>query len=956
MRAGEGRSVLITGEAGIGKTRLADEALRRLEASGFLTLRGRCLPETPAPYLPLFEALKSRGLQHMLALERPPRLEYLHLANPHGLEIVSASRANASLDRDIFLSMLSAVESFVSDSLSSLEQAPGRSLNALGYGEWRILIVRRPFGSLVAVLKGTESERLVAALEEALDTLSSRHGAALRAWDGDRSASKAFAEPLEKLFEPGRFDGSEEGVDPKDRKFLVLEGLFQGLARQASRQPVALFLDDLHLADSATISAFQYLARSNRGTPLLLLGAYRSDELSGPKGARHPLAAAKAALSQEAVLDEVLVGPFDESALRLLAEAQLAVKDIDAELVKALFAETRGAPFFAIEVLRYLLAEGRLERLGGRARLKGAIGAGAVPAHLRDAVRHRLLKVPREERDILECAAVDGERFDPARVARALGLRKLVVVRALRNLEEDHHLVSLSKEGAAFEYARVREVVYEGIHPDLRREYHAALAECALEEAEETGADKTETAAFHFARAKDPRAKPLLLKAAGRAAAASSHLEAADWYERYFELAPEDTRELVLAEYANALLLAGRFERAAVTLRTLVKGARDSPSHFTYLLSLAEALGQARGFEEAVAIFDAYTPAPGGLAWARWAVNRSRYVLRVGDLDRAEKDVSAALPVLEARGGSPEDRAEALGVLAFIGQAIGDFDKSVDYGKRAIAAVGPGSPSLAQYCNTVGVGQVSGGHFAQARATLARGLEIAEARSDFLGVATLSANLGFLEVRGGNTAAARRHLERGLKWAERIDSPSLMGTALDLLGLCCLEEGSDAEAAAYFLRAAAPADAGGDKGPMINLRLHTATLELDRGDPDEALRLAGEAYELAASAGKSPEQALARALMAGASGAQGEVEGAVRGFEHAVQGLQSSPARFEFAECLRLYGQFLLDVGRPEDAAARLRHSREVFAKIEAGGRVALLDELLRAAGAPGAPPTTPAR
>ncbi|HKZ60089.1 MAG TPA: ATP-binding protein, partial [Candidatus Thermoplasmatota archaeon] len=69
-RAGEGRAVLIGGEAGIGKTRLAEEALRRLEAAGFLALRGRCLPGAPAPYLPVFEALKSGGLQHMLALQR----------------------------------------------------------------------------------------------------------------------------------------------------------------------------------------------------------------------------------------------------------------------------------------------------------------------------------------------------------------------------------------------------------------------------------------------------------------------------------------------------------------------------------------------------------------------------------------------------------------------------------------------------------------------------------------------------------------------------------------------------------------------------------------------------------------------------------------------------------------------------------------------------------------------
>ena len=893
----------------------------------------------------------------MLALERPPRLEYLYLASPHGIEMASAGRAAAPLDRDIFLSMLSAVESFVSDSLSELGATPGRSLNALGFGEWRIIILKRAFGNLVAVLKGTESEPLVAALEEALDTLESRHGKELSTWDGNRTAARPFGLPLQRVVDSGRFEGEEdEAVDPKDRKFLVLEGLARGLAREAGRRPVALFLDDLHLADSATISAFQYLARSNRATPLLVLATYRAEDLLGRTGARHPLSPVRAALAQEGVLEEIALGPFDEEGLRRLAQEQLGVPDLDGDLVAALLAETRGAPFFAIEVLRYLSAEGRLEGLGGRVRLKGAIEGAALPSHLREAVHRRLQRVPREERDILECAAVHGEVFDPARVARALGVKKLFVVRTLRNLEEDHHLVTLKGEAAAFDHGHVREVVYEQIHRDLKREYHRAIAECALEEGEGEGPDTTENVAFHFWRARDPRAKPFLLKAAQRAGAASSHLEAADWYERYFELAPEDTGEAVLAGFGSALLLAGKFERAATVLRTLVKGAKESPSHFAYLLSLAEAVGQARGFEQAVQTFDANAPAAGGLAWARWAVHRSRYALRVGDVDRAEKDVNRALPVLEAEGATAEDRAEALSVLAFIGQAIGDFDMSIEYGKRAIEAVGPESPALAQYYNTVGVGQISRGRFADAHTTLTRGLEIAQSRSDFLRVALLSANLGFLEVRRGDTAAARSHLERGLRWAERIDSPSLMGTALDLLGLCRLEEGQDDEASAYFARAAGPADKGGDKGLMILLRLHTATLELERGDPDEALRLAGQAYELAAVAGKAPEQALARALMAGAAGVQGEGDLAVKGFDDALRGLKFSPAQYEFAECLRLYGQFLIDTAHPDEAAKRLLEARQVFAALGANARVALLDELLLAAGAPSPAPRAPSR
>jgi predicted ATPase len=59
-RAGRGASVLVTGEAGIGKTRLASELAARARAAGVEVLLGRCidLVGTDLPYQPFVEALR----------------------------------------------------------------------------------------------------------------------------------------------------------------------------------------------------------------------------------------------------------------------------------------------------------------------------------------------------------------------------------------------------------------------------------------------------------------------------------------------------------------------------------------------------------------------------------------------------------------------------------------------------------------------------------------------------------------------------------------------------------------------------------------------------------------------------------------------------------------------------------------------------------------------------------
>ena len=59
--AGDGRVVLLEGEAGIGKTRLAEELVAALRARGAAVLGGRAYEEEAAlAYGPLVEALRGR--------------------------------------------------------------------------------------------------------------------------------------------------------------------------------------------------------------------------------------------------------------------------------------------------------------------------------------------------------------------------------------------------------------------------------------------------------------------------------------------------------------------------------------------------------------------------------------------------------------------------------------------------------------------------------------------------------------------------------------------------------------------------------------------------------------------------------------------------------------------------------------------------------------------------------
>src|SRR6266567_2555161 len=72
-RAGRGAAILVTSEAGIGKTRLAAELTRHARAAGCQTLLGRSidLVGTELPYQPFAEALRSMGGHPLLGGPRP---------------------------------------------------------------------------------------------------------------------------------------------------------------------------------------------------------------------------------------------------------------------------------------------------------------------------------------------------------------------------------------------------------------------------------------------------------------------------------------------------------------------------------------------------------------------------------------------------------------------------------------------------------------------------------------------------------------------------------------------------------------------------------------------------------------------------------------------------------------------------------------------------------------------
>ena len=110
--------------------------------------------------------------------------------------------------------------------------------------------------------------------------------------------------------------------------------------------PLALFLDDLQWLDTATLEMLEHLATHPEVRHLLLVGAYRDNEV----GPSHPLGRILGAIrAAGGSVQETLLAPLNHEAVEQMVANSLHCDQVSAQpLARVIHQKTEGNPFFAI--------------------------------------------------------------------------------------------------------------------------------------------------------------------------------------------------------------------------------------------------------------------------------------------------------------------------------------------------------------------------------------------------------------------------------------------------------------------------------------------------------------------------------------------------------------------------------------------------------------------------------
>ncbi len=315
--------------------------------------------------------------------------------------------------------------------------------------------------------------------------------------------------------------GSIGAVPSQAALFQQVHDFFAALC---TGRPVVLLLDDLHWADPATLDLLRVLARALPALPLLLLVTYRADELLPA----HPLTRLLPTLVREAPVERIDLRPLraDDTAT-LVAERYHLTEESTARLATYTHGRSEGNPLFVGELLRTLEEEQVLQRTTAGWTL-GFLVHVRVPPLLRQIIEGRAARLNAEARRLLAIAAVIGQEV-PLSIWASVASEAEEGVLSVLEQATAARLTEMTADGMAlrFVHALIREVLYEGLSPPVRRLVHCTAGEVLAERR----APDPDAVASHFQRADDERAVPWLLQAGERAQAAYARTTAAARFE-----------------------------------------------------------------------------------------------------------------------------------------------------------------------------------------------------------------------------------------------------------------------------------------------------------------------------------------------------------------------------------------------------------------------------------------
>jgi PAS domain S-box-containing protein len=245
-------------------------------------------------------------------------------------------------------------------------------------------------------------------------------------------------------------------------------------------RPLALFLDDLQWLDAATLDLLEHLITHSEVRHLLLVGAYRDNEVE----IGHPLIGKLERISDAgAKISKIGLGPLTVQDLRqLIAEAVRHEPASVVPLAQLVHQKTAGNPLFAIQFVSALAEEGLLEFDYGANHWSWdlhRVEAKQYTENVVDLMVGKMARLPSETRTALQHLACLGNVARTAMLSTILQSSKEEIDAALWPALH-FGIIERQAQSYRFIHDRVQEAAYSLIPRENLAEYHLSIGRLML--------------------------------------------------------------------------------------------------------------------------------------------------------------------------------------------------------------------------------------------------------------------------------------------------------------------------------------------------------------------------------------------------------------------------------------------------------------------------------------------
>jgi tetratricopeptide (TPR) repeat protein len=760
---GEGQFALISGEAGIGKTRLIRELRRYGRSQGVLCLEGNCIShDVSDPYLPFIEVLsKIKGPSLVDDTQKYVLVNEAFLIHEAGKVISYASRIGANImDEDIVGGMLSAVEAFVKDAFGD-EQTPDKGLDTLVYGTIRIYIEHGAHIFLAVVLSGAEPEGIREDMKHMVKTIEDKYDKELVEWDGDVAKVSEINDIIQKLtLVRYRIRKGIKEIDIKKEKDRIFERGLKLITEAAEKNPILIVLEDIHWADVSSIQLLQYIARNTRTSRVFICGTFRPEELDYlGEGRIHPLKEAIQRMSRHKIFHTFELSRLKDSDVSNILTNMLGTTNFPNEFKTRVYQETEGNPFYIEEMLYTFFDEGIIRMEGGAWQFHD-FSKSVIPSTIKDLVNLRIGRLDERAINMIKSASVIGNDFDYNVLGRTLMLKEEELITTLESLETNHVITSDPEDDELyrFNHSKIREVVYEGIRGPRKRMMHERTAESLREMNRENEENVVYQLAHHYSKTRDFNNSLKYSMMAGEKASREFALEEAyDYYilargilDQIDDIAKQKAIRLEILVHLSDI--------------SYVMGEWDSA--LDYLYEQIELGGQ---IGDRATVFGGY------------------YV--IGDIHLCRSEWNQALENLNmalkiARNENDFRKvADSQYILGALNEKRGDYKEAIEHYKNSLKEAENVDDSSLKANAYLGIGRVFAqqGLYQKSIVQMAKSVEILEEKGDLSELITAYINLGHANLCDNHIDKSILIYEKALELAEKTGNLRLEGHGLSNL-------------------------------------------------------------------------------------------------------------------------------------------------------------------------------